>query len=213
MKLLQRVIGPDRDQPVRPGRRGQPRGDRDRHRDTVRRVGHHDARGTRLDAEAHRQHAPALGSHRRQRRGSAATGAHIAAHTLDRHGLEHPSSADGAVSRSHRPCRPSTWPRARASGSARSTSRCCTRPATPKARSACWPRRAPAVHRRHALRRQLGPDRSARRLGRADGRLARPTFEDWPTSSSVRPGHGPTTTLEREMPWLSGVAASRRLPF
>jgi hydroxyacylglutathione hydrolase len=30
---------------------------------------------------------------------------------------------------------------------------------------------------------------------------------------SVRPGHGPTTSLEREMPWLSGVAVSRRLPF
>jgi len=30
---------------------------------------------------------------------------------------------------------------------------------------------------------------------------------------SVRPGHGPTSTMERENRWLSDVAASRRLPF
>src|SRR3954468_8719395 len=30
---------------------------------------------------------------------------------------------------------------------------------------------------------------------------------------NVRPGHGPTTSLEREMPWLSEVAASGRLPY
>jgi glyoxylase-like metal-dependent hydrolase (beta-lactamase superfamily II) len=30
---------------------------------------------------------------------------------------------------------------------------------------------------------------------------------------SVRPGHGPTSTVEREKRWLSEVAVSRRLPF
>lgn len=30
---------------------------------------------------------------------------------------------------------------------------------------------------------------------------------------SVRPGHGPATTMEREKRWLSEVAASSRLPF
>jgi glyoxylase-like metal-dependent hydrolase (beta-lactamase superfamily II) len=30
---------------------------------------------------------------------------------------------------------------------------------------------------------------------------------------SVRPGHGPSTTMEREQPWLEQVAATRRLPF
>jgi len=30
---------------------------------------------------------------------------------------------------------------------------------------------------------------------------------------SVRPGHGPTTMMEREKRWLSGVAASGQLPF
>jgi hydroxyacylglutathione hydrolase len=30
---------------------------------------------------------------------------------------------------------------------------------------------------------------------------------------SVQPGHGPTSTMDREKPWLSEVAARRRLPF
>jgi glyoxylase-like metal-dependent hydrolase (beta-lactamase superfamily II) len=34
-----------------------------------------------------------------------------------------------------------------------------------------------------------------------------------PSDLSVRPGHGATTTMEREKRWLAQVAAARRLPF
>ena len=51
---------------------------------------------------------------------SAATGADIAVHGLDRHGLEHPAAANGA------------------SASEPSTSRSSTPPGTRRARYACW---------------------------------------------------------------------------
>ena len=69
-----------------------------------------------------------------------ATGAKIAAHIEDRHGLEHPPASQRALSDPAQRARRRPGRRARRSASARSSSRCCTRPGTPRVRSACWRR-------------------------------------------------------------------------
>ena len=162
--------------------------------------------GTWLATEDHRQHASALGSHRRQRRGVQPTGAEIAVHLADRHGLENPS-AHSAPFPIPPQSRRSTWPRDRRSASARSPR--CAAHAGPHRRLGLPAGRAegccsPATRCLPGA----GEDRPGGWVGRADGRFPDPTIRPY-RRSKVLPGHGRQTTLADERPWLEQVKQSR----
>lgn len=143
---------------------------------------------------------------------SAATGADIAAHVLDRHGLEHPEPIMAPF-----PIPPSV-------------------PAVDLAERSRIRFGAIELEVLHtpghtegsiclfaAAERLLftGDTLFAKGWGRTDlpggndeqmiESLAR--LAGMPADLKVKPGHGPESTLERELPWLSAVAQARRLPF
>ena len=144
---------------------------------------------------------------------AAHTGAEIAVHPLDRDAPRAPAAALGAVRDPAVACRRSSSPRAARSGSARSGCGSCTRRATREG-SVCLlcRRRGPAVQRRHAVRRRLGPDRPARRRPGGDGRVARPAAR---ARGPGRPSCPVTAARRRsaaERPWLELVRERRALP-
>ena len=141
---------------------------------------------------------------------AAHAGADIAVHPLDRERLVHPSrSSPRSTSRRRSP--PSSWPRAGSSGSASSGSRSSTRPATPRARSACSPGTTGRLFSGDTLfaggwgRVDL-PGGSAEAMAASIARLS--GLED---RLAVLPGHGPSTTIGRERPWMELVRDAGRL--
>ena len=93
--------------------------------------------------------------------------------------------------------------RRRRSASARSACGCCTRRATPKARSACSPRTTACCSAATRCSPAAGAGRSPRRRPGGDGR----SIGRLPTRGPGRglPGHGASTTIGRERAWLDLV--------
>ena len=73
-------------------------------------------------------------------------------------------------------------------------------------------RRGPAVQRRHAVRRRVGPHGPARRIRRGDRRVARPPRG--PRGPRARAARArAATTIGRERAWLDMVRREGRLPI
>ena len=208
---------PDDDERLCHRRPGDPRGSRDRHGAAMPRLAGGRARVPELGPEAHRHHPRPLGSHRRGSRGPAVVrsrrhlrGGHRRARPRARP-TRHSGVSGRRRSRSRRSSRRSTSRMGIASSSARSTSRSCTRQGTPRVRSVSSPGRVAscsAAIRCSAARGVAPTCRAAHRRRWSNCCAASHGLPDY---VRVFPGHGRSTSIGRERPWLDLIAQEGRL--
>ena len=199
-----------RDQRLGPGRRGQPRGARHRHRHAVAWTGSRSASRRRAGRSSSWSAPIATGTTSATTRRSWSGPVRRSRSTSWTTTAWWTPSRCSRRSRSSRPC--PRWTSRRGASSASATSRwtCSTRPGHTEG-SVCLlaDGAAAAVHGRHAVRGRLGPGRPARWLRRTRWSTSLGRLATLDTDLGVLPGHGGRSTIGREQPWLEMVARER----